>query len=173
MAFAFKKSKFSFENAKNGFATRTDVKVKVTMELMNSKENNMGLALPKGKVKVYKLDSAGSQQFIGEDYIDHTPRDEKIDLFLGSAFDVTGTYSMKDFKKPDKNVFQETYEVTLSNHKEEEVTVDVYERVWGDWQIVDANNEHNKIDSATIAFPVRIPADSSRTITYTIRTKII
>ncbi len=161
------------ETAKNGFATRTDIKVKVTMELMNTKENNMGMALPKGKVKVYKLDSSGSQQFIGEDIIDHTPKDEKVDLYLGSAFDVTGTYSMTDFRKPEKNVILETYQVTLSNHKEEEVTVDVYERVWGDWQIVDSDNEHNKIDAGTIAFPVRIPADSDKTITYTIRTKII
>ncbi len=159
------------EAAKNGFATRSDIKVKVTMELMNSKENNMGMPLPKGKVKVYKLDSAGSQQFIGEDSIDHTPKDEKVDLYLGSAFDVTGTYSMTDFKKPEKNVYHESYSVTLSNHKEEEVTVDVYERVWGDWKVTASSVEHSKIDAQTIAFPVRIPADSSVTLTYTIRTK--
>ena len=159
------------EAAKNGFATRTDIKVKVTMELMNSKENNMGMPLPKGKVKVYKLDSAGSQQFIGEDSIDHTPKDEKVDLFLGSAFDVTGTYAMTDFKKPASNTYLESYSVTLSNHKEEEVTVDVYERVWGDRSVTASSVEHKKIDAQTITFPVKIPADSSVTLTYTIRTK--
>ena len=159
------------ETAKNGFATRSDIKVKVTMELMNSKENNMGMPLPKGKVKVYKLDSSGSQQFIGEDSIDHTPKDEKVDLYLGSAFDVTGTYAMTDFKKPASNTYLESYSVNLSNHKEEEVTVDVYERVWGDWTVTASSVEHKKIDAQTITFPVKIPADSSVTLTYTIRTK--
>ncbi|MBP5273850.1 MAG: DUF4139 domain-containing protein, partial [Abditibacteriota bacterium] len=156
------------ETAKNGFATRTDVKVEVTMELLNSRENNMGMPLPKGKVKVYKLDSAGSQQFIGEDSIDHTPKDEKADLFLGSAFDVTGTYSMTDFKKPEKNVYMETYKVTLANHKDEDVVVDVYERVWGDWKVVSSDVEHKKIDAQTITFPVKIAADSTAELTYTI-----
>ncbi|MBR4748137.1 MAG: DUF4139 domain-containing protein, partial [Abditibacteriota bacterium] len=82
-----------------------------------------------------------------------------------------GTYAMTDFKKPASNTYLESYSVTLSNHKEEEVTVDVYERVWGDWSVTASSVEHKKIDAQTITFPVKIPADSSVTLTYTIRTK--
>lgn len=153
-----------------GYATVTDQKVNVTLEIENSEKNNMGMPLPKGNVKVYKMDKDGSQQFIGEDSIDHTPKDEKIRLSIGDAFDVTGEYKLTNYKRISSNTIEESYEVTLKNHKKETVTVNFLEEVWGDWKVT-TDAKYTKTDARTIDFPVTINPDGTQTITYTIRTK--
>ena len=82
-----------------GYDTSNYHKVNVVLEVKNSKENHMGMPLPKGKIRVYKLDDNGSQQFIGEDKIDHTPKDEKIRLYIGDAFDVVGDYKRTELQE--------------------------------------------------------------------------
>lgn len=152
-----------------GYDTSTYHKVNVVLVLENSKSNNMGMPLPKGKVRVYKLDDTGSQQFVGEDNIDHTPKDEKIRLYIGDAFDVIGEYKRTNYSKIADNVIEESFEVKIKNHKETAVDVKVMDHAWGDWKITQSNVESTKKDATTIEFPVNVPANGEKTITYTIR----
>ncbi|MCX6344148.1 MAG: hypothetical protein NT018_03645, partial [Armatimonadetes bacterium] len=133
--------------------------------------NNMGMPLPKGKIRVYKLDDTGGQQFIGEDQIDHTPKDEKIRLYIGDAFDVVGDYKRTDYKKIANNVVEESFEAVIRNHKDKAVEVKVVDHVWSDWTVTAKSHEFTKKDASTIEFPVTVPANGETKITYTIRTK--
>jgi hypothetical protein len=154
-----------------GYDTSNYHKVNVVLEVKNAKENHMGMPLPKGKVRVYKLDEAGSQQFIGEDMIDHTPKDEKIRLYIGDAFDVVGDYKRSDYKKIASNVIEESFEVDVRNHKDAAVEVKVVDHVWSDWTVTQSSHKYNKKDAHTIEFPVTVPANGEVKVTYTIRTE--
>jgi len=154
-----------------GYDTSNYHKVNVVLQLKNSKENHMGMPLPKGKIRVYKLDDQGKQQFVGEDEIDHTPKDEKIRLYIGDSFDVVGDYRRTNYTKPAKNVIEETFEVKIRNHKETPVAVKVVDHVWSDWKVIKSSHEFTKKDAHTIEFPVKVAKDGEETVTYTIRTK--
>ncbi len=153
-----------------GYDTSNYHKVNVVLQVKNSKENHMGMPLPKGTIRVYKLDDTGSQQFIGEDTIDHTPKDEKIRLYVGDAFDVVGDYKRTDYRKIGRDTIEETFEVKIRNHKETPVEVKVVDHVWSDWKVTEASHSLNKIDAHTIQFPVKVPKDGETVVTYTIRT---
>jgi hypothetical protein len=155
----------------SGYDTSSYHKVNVVLEVMNSKQNHMGMPLPKGRVRVYKLDDQGSQQFIGEDTIDHTPKDEKIRLYVGDAFDVVGDYKRTNYRIISLNVVEESFEVKVRNHKETPVTVKVVDHVWSDWTVTAKTQDFTKKDASTIEFPVTVPKDGETTITYTIMTK--
>ena len=154
----------------SGYDTSNYHKVNVMLEVKNSKENHMGMPLPKGRVRVYKLDDTGAQQFVGEDSIDHTPKDETIRLYVGDAFDVVGDYKRTDFKKISDRVYEETFQVNVRNHKEVAQTVKVIDHVYGDWSVVSSSSEHTKKDAHTIEFAVSVPKDGEVVLTYTIRT---
>lgn len=153
-----------------GYDTSNYHKVNVVLEVKNSEKNNMGMPLPKGKVRVYKLDTDGSQQFIGEDQIDHTPKDEKLRLYIGDAFDVVGDYRRTSYEKIAENVIQESFEVKIRNHKDAAVTVKVVDHVWSDWKVLRASHQYTKKDAHTIEFPINVPKDGETVVTYTIRT---
>jgi hypothetical protein len=155
----------------SGYDTSNYHKVNVVLEVINSKANHMGMPLPKGRVRVYKLDDQGSQQFIGEDMIDHTPKDEKVRLYVGDAFDVVGDYKRTNYQKISPNVVEESFEVKVRNHKETPVDVKVVDHVWSDWTVKAKSQDFVKKDASTIEFPVTVPKDGESTITYTIRTK--
>lgn len=142
-------------------------KVGVNIEFKNSKENGLGIPLPKGTIKVYKADIDKSLQFIGENQIDHTPKDEMISLYLGNAFDIVGERKVTDHKKIAANIYQDSYEIKLRNHKKEPVVVKVIENQWGDWKIVQASCEYKKENANTLVFEVKVPADGETKITYT------
>jgi hypothetical protein len=154
-----------------GYDTSNYHKVNVVLQVTNSKENHMGMPLPKGKIRVYKLDDTGSQQFIGEDQIDHTPRDEKLRLYIGDAFDVVGDYKRTDYKKIATNVIEESFQVDIRNHKQTPVEVKVVDHVWSDWKVTESSLGYTKKDAHTIECPVKVPADGSVKVTYTIRTQ--
>jgi len=154
-----------------GYDTSNYHKVNVVLEIKNSKDNHMGMPLPKGKMRVYKLDDTGSQQFIGEDTIDHTPRDEKIRLYIGDAFDVVGDYKRTNYKKIAERVLEESFEAVIRNHKKTAVEVKVVDHVWSDWSVTQSTHAHVKKDAHTIEFPVKVAADGQVKITYTIRTQ--
>ncbi|MCB1218783.1 DUF4139 domain-containing protein [bacterium] len=144
-----------------------DVSVKVQFE--NSEENNMGMPLPKGIVRVFKADSKGQAQFVGEDRIDHTPRDEDVRLTIGNAFDIKGETVKKDYKDIGSG-YTETWEITLKNHKEsEDVTVTVPFAIWGDWDILSASTDYVKKDANTAEFKVDVPADGETKFTFQYR----
>ncbi len=145
-------------------------KVDVMLNFDNSEGNNLGIPLPKGTVRVFKKDSEGKLQFIGEDSIDHTPKDETLRLFLGQAFDVVGERRQMDFNKL-AGWYEYVWEVELRNHKDEDIVVTVLERTGGDWEITEENYEHTKESNNKIRWSVPVKANGESTLTYVIRYK--
>ncbi|MDD4954767.1 MAG: DUF4139 domain-containing protein [Candidatus Omnitrophica bacterium] len=150
--------------------TTKEQKIKVKIELTNSKQNNLGMPLPKGKVKVYKKDDDGSLQFIGEDQIDHTPKDETIKLYLGDAFDVVGERKKMNFREGD-HWAEETFEISLRNHKDSDIEVNVIEHMWrySNWKIINKSHEFTKKDARTIEFKPPVAKNGETKVTYTVR----
>jgi hypothetical protein len=144
-------------------------KVGVYLEVKNSTDNRLGIPLPKGKVRVYKADASGSQQLIGEDWIDHTPKDEKIKIKMGDAFDVVGERVQKDWRKIAAGLYEVEWEITLRNHKQEAVTVDVIEPVPGEWEVLRSTIPHEKVDASTMRYRVPVPKDGDTKLTYRVR----
>ena len=158
--------------SQGSFGQQSNPKVGVFVTFKNDAKSGLGMPLPKGKVRVYKRDEDGKQQFIGEDEIDHTAKDEEVRLYLGNAFDIVGERAQKDFKSyAAGRVVEETIEMKVRNHKSEQVEVLVYEHPWrwSQWEIVKASAEWEKVDQSTLKFPVRIGKDQEKVVTYTIR----
>ncbi len=161
----------SYRN-QGSFGQQSNTKVGVFVTFRNEEKSGLGIPLPKGKVRVYKKDDDGKEQFIGEDMIDHTPKDEEVRLYLGNAFDIVGERAQKDFRVvASGHVVEETIEIKVRNHKSEEVEVQVYEHPWrwNQWDIVKTNGTWEKVDQSTIRFPVRLKPSEERLISYTIR----
>ena len=147
------------------------LKVGVFVQLENRESSRLGMPMPKGVVRVYKKDSAGNAQFIGEDRIDHTPKNEPVRLKLGEAFDVTADKKQTDFKRREPTnrasyVFESAYEIVLRNAKKEAATVVVREPVPGDWQMLDQSHKHAKVAAGTAEWKVEIPAEGTTTLKY-------
>jgi hypothetical protein len=130
------------------------------------------MPLPKGTVRVYKADKDGSLQFIGEDAIDHTAKDEKVTVKMGEAFDVVGERKQTDFKRIADTVSETAWEIFLRNHKNEPATVRVLEPLPGDWEVLSASHKHEKADAHTLRFDVNIPKNGETKITYRVRVKM-
>jgi hypothetical protein len=144
-------------------------KVAVYLELTNSKEHRLGLPLPRGKLRVYKADASGSQQLIGEDWIEHTPKDERVKIKLGNAFDVVAERTQKDWRKLAGNLFEVEWEITLRNHKNVDQTVTVIEPVPGDWQVLQSTHAYEKIEAHTLRYQVSVPKEGSAKVAYRVR----
>jgi len=144
-------------------------KIGVFMEIANKKEVNLGIPLPKGTVRVYKHDSEGSLQFVGEDSIDHTPKDEKIRIKIGDAFDVVGSRKQIDWKKIAYDTYEASFEISLRNHKKEDVVVKVVEPIPGDWKILGSSHEYKKTEAFTAEFNIPVPKDKETKLTYRVR----
>lgn len=152
------------------------MKVGVFVEFDNKESAKLGMPLPKGIMRVYKKDSVGNAQFVGEDRIDHTAKNESIRLKLGEAFDVTADKKQTDFKKlpnPAKgsSAFESAYEIVLKNAKKERVTVTIQEPIPGDWKIIDTSHPSVKATSNTAVWKIDIPAESKTTLTYRVQVK--
>ena len=150
-------------------ADRLGPKVVVTLEFENTQANGLGMALPGGKVRVYKQDEDRSQEFVGEDRVDHTPRNEKLRLTVGRPFDVVAEKKQASFRRISDRVAEAAYEIEVRNRKKEAVTVIVVEHPQGDWTITERSQEFEKKDATTIEFPVRVAADGTAKVTYTVR----
>ena len=144
-------------------------KVAVLLELTNSTENRLGVPLPKGKVRVYKADSAGSQQFLGEDWIDHTPKNERVKIKLGDAFDVVGERTQKEWRKLGPGLWEVEWEISLRNHKKQDQTVTVIEPVPGDWQVLHATHAFEKPEAHTLRFLIAVPKEGAAKLVYRVR----
>jgi len=144
-------------------------KVGVYLDVANTKKNHLGIPLPKGVVRVYKADRSGSLQFIGEDRIDHTPKDEKVKIKMGEAFDVVGERTQTDWRKIASGVYEVAWEISLRNHKDEDVEVTVVEPIPGDWTVLHATHAHKKIEAHTLEFPIKVPKESGVKINYRVR----
>jgi hypothetical protein len=144
-------------------------KIGVFVEIQNKKENNLGIPLPKGTVRVYKHDNECSLQFVGEDAIDHTPKDEKIRIKLGDAFDVVGSRKQIDWKKIAYDTYEAAFEISLRNHKKEDVVVKVVEPIPGDWKMLSTSHEFTKSEAFTAEFQVPVQKDGETKVTYRVR----
>jgi hypothetical protein len=145
--------------------------VKVYYRFKNEEKGGLGMPLPAGTVRVYQADSKGGVQFVGEDNIKHTPKDETLKIYIGNAFDVVCERKQTDYKKLASNLYEMEYSITLRNHKAGPVTVEVREPVGGDWEVVNSNFKPEKLDSTTIGFQVPVEKDGSATLTYRVRVK--
>jgi len=147
------------------------LKVGVFVQFENREASRLGMPMPKGVVRVYKKDSAGNAQFVGEDAIDHTPKNEKLRLKLGEAFDLTADKKQTDFRRREPTnqasyLFESAYEIVLRNAKKEPATVIVREPVHGDWTMLEESARHAKVASGTAEWRVPVPAEGSATLRY-------
>jgi hypothetical protein len=155
------------------FGVQSNKKVDVYLEFRNDKQYGLGVPLPAGRIRVSKLDAAdGSLEFIGEDRIDHTPKDEEVRVKLGSAFDVVGERRQTDFSVDTRAQWmEEQIEIKLRNHKEQPVRVIVKENLyrWSNWKILAKTHEFTKEDARTIAFPVDVAKNGETLVRYRVR----
>jgi hypothetical protein len=142
--------------------------VNVFIKFKNEKDNQMGMPLPAGTIRLYKEDSAKSLQFVGEDAIKHTPKDEEVRLKVGEAFDVVAEHLQTDFQQYNR-AYDSTWEVTLRNHKDGDIKVALEEPTMGDWQILNSSHQYKKVDAHTIRFDVDVPKDQEVKVTYRVR----
>jgi len=162
---------YGYQITDPSYGKTSNTKVAVMIEFKNSEQNRLGIPLPKGTIRVYKADSDGGNQFVGEDNIDHTAKDETIRLNIGNAFDVVGERKQTNFNKIADRVIEESYQIKVRNHKTEAVEVRVVEHLfrWSNWQITQSNQDYSKLDAQTIEFRVKVAPDGEGTANYTVR----
>ena len=143
--------------------------VQVFYRFRNDEKSGLGSPMPAGVVRVYQADTTGGLQFVGEDRIGHTPKDETLDLKIGNAFDIVCERSQTDFEKISDSVYEMEFAITLRNHKTAPITVQVNEPVGGTWRMIRASHEWQKTAAWAAQFTVPVQADSSATLKYRVR----
>jgi len=147
-------------------------KVGVYMQFRNSQQNKLGMPLPAGTVRLYKKDTTGNQQFIGEDKIDHTPKDEDVRVKVGDAFDIIAERKQTDYKVlVSGHLYEYAYEIKIRNHKDGPVTVIVNEPIGGDWEMVSSTFEAKKTAAFAAQFNVPVAKDGEATLSYRVRVR--
>ncbi|MFQ5779640.1 MAG: DUF4139 domain-containing protein [Nitrospiria bacterium] len=147
-------------------------KVGVYIEIANKMQNRLGISLPKGTVRVYKADGDGGQQFIGEDRIDHTPKDETIKIKMGEAFDIVAERKQTAWRKLSHDTYEVAFEVTLRNHKASHVTVNVIEPIPGDWEILHSSHDFQKLEAHTLQFDIPVKKEGKAVLEYRVRIRL-
>ena len=158
-------------NNDRGFGTECNKKVRVMREFVNAETNHLGIALPKGKLRFYRRDADGQMEFVGEDMIGHTPRNETIRVTTGNSFDLVGERKQTNFQVDTGDKWlDETFEIKLRNRKKEPVEIRVVEHLyrWNNWDITAKTDDFKKTDSQTIEFRVPVKPDEERIVTYTV-----
>ncbi len=145
--------------------------VQVYYRFKNEDKEGLGMPLPAGTIRAYESDSQGGTQFVGEDNISHTPKDETLRIHVGDAFDVICERKQMDYKRLASNLYELEYQISLRNHKVSPVTVEVREPVGGDWEVVNSNYTPAKLDSTTLGFTIPVEKDGSATLDYRVRVK--
>ncbi len=144
-------------------------KIGVYVEFKNNKDNNLGMPLPAGVIRVYQADQSGAQQFIGENRIDHTPKDESVRIKLGDVFDVVAERRQTDYKAIARRVFEYAYEIKIRNHKDQPVNIIVNEPIGGDWEIVSSSFPAEKTAAFAARFSVPVAKDGESVLSYRVR----
>jgi len=144
--------------------------VMVYYKFKNDEKSGLGMPLPAGNIRVYQKDSKGGVLFAGEDRIGHTPKDESISVHIGNAFDVVETRKQTDYKKLDTKNYEMEYEITIRNHKDIPITVQVNEPIGGDWEMLDSTFKYTKAGAFAAQFQVPIAANGTSVLKYRIRT---
>jgi len=145
--------------------------VKVYYKFKNEEKSSLGIPMPAGAVRVYQADTKGGVQFVGEDRINHTPKDESLSLHIGNAFDVVCERKQTDFKKLSDRLYEMEFEITLRNHKETPITVEVNEPIGGDWQMLESTHKWTKTEAWAAQFNVPVSKDGTSVLKYRIRAR--
>ena len=148
---------------------RDATKASVVLEFKNAKETGLGMALPAGVVRMMKRDTDGSIELIGEDNLEHTPKDELVKLTVGKAFDISCEQAQKDRRQISNKVWEEDWEISVRNHKAEPVTLRVVKRFWGFWEIRESSHSFTKKDASTAWFEIPVDKDKQTKLTFTVR----
>jgi len=156
---------FVYDGAMNG------ENVEVNIKFNNAESEGMGLPLPKGVVRVYKQDDDGQLQFLGEDRIDHTPKDEEVEVSVGNAFDVKGERTQTEYAEISKGLTRQSFKITLKNHKSEAVKVVVKENVGTSSKVTNSSDPYEEKSATEIEFNVDVPANGEKVVTYTFETR--
>jgi hypothetical protein len=159
---------FYYRNASHPGAPVKDV-VQVYYQFQNAQKTGLGMPMPAGIVRVYQADSRGGVQFVGEDRIAHTPKDETLKLKIGNAFDVVGERNQIDFEKIGASVYEIEYEITLRNHKGAPVSVEVKEPIGGTWRMLRSSHEWQKTAAWAAQFAVPVAANGAAVLKYRVR----
>jgi hypothetical protein len=159
---------FYYHNAQHPGAPIKDV-VQVYYQFKNEENAGLGMPMPAGNVRVYQSDSSGGVQFVGEDRIDHTPKDESINIKIGNAFDVVCERKQTDFQKIAGNTYDVEYEITVRNHKAVPATVEINEPVGGTWRMLQSSHEWTKTSAWAAQFVVPVAADATAVLKYRVR----
>ena len=159
---------FYYRNAQHPGAPIKDV-VQVYYQFKNDEKSGLGMPMPAGTVRVYQSDSKGGVQFVGEDRIDHTPKDEALNLKIGNAFDVVCERKQTDFQKIASGVYDVEYEITVRNHKAAPVSVEVNEPIGGTWRMLQSSHQWTKTDAWAAQFAVPVAADGTAVLKYRVR----
>jgi hypothetical protein len=139
---------------------------------MNTKANGLGIPLPAGRTRFYRRDDADNRlEFVGENTIAHTPKDELLRIYTGDAFDLVGERKCTDFKAVSPTVVEEAFEIRVRNKKDVPVEVRVYERLWrwSNWEVLEKSHEFAKLDAGSIEFRVGVPSNGETVVTYRVR----
>ena len=159
---------FYYRNATHPGSPLKDV-VQVYYQFKNEEKAGLGMPMPAGTVRVYQADSKGGVQFVGEDHINHTPKDETLNLKIGNAFDVVAERKPVDFEKIATNTYEVEFEITLRNHKSTPIWVEVNEPIGGTWRMIRSSNEWTKSDAWAAQFNVPVQADGTSVLNYRVR----
>jgi hypothetical protein len=146
-------------------------KVGAFVQFRNSVENKLGMPLPAGTIRLYKKDEQGGQQFIGEDHIDHTPKDEDVRIKVGDAFDIVAERKQTDYKELPGDNYEYAYEITIRNHKDVPISVIVNEPIGGSWRMISSNFKAQKTEAFAARFRVPVPKDGEAKLVYRVRVK--
>jgi hypothetical protein len=145
--------------------------VQVFYKFKNEEKSGLGMPLPSGTVRVYQADSRGGSLFVGEDHIDHTPKDETLSLHIGNAFDIVAERKQTDYKKLSDRLYEFEYEITLRNHKEAPITVEVNEPIGGDWEIINSTFKATKTAAFAAQFQVPVDKNATSVLRYRVRVR--
>jgi hypothetical protein len=143
--------------------------VQVYYQFKNEQKAGLGLPMPAGVIRVYQEDSKGGVQFVGEDRIDHTPKDEMINIKIGNAFDVVCERNQIDFQKISPTVYEFEYEITLRNHKATAINAEVNEPIGATWRMIRSSHEWTKTSAWAAQFKVPVAADGTAVLKYRVR----
>ncbi len=143
--------------------------VMVFYKFKNDEKSGLGMPMPAGNVRVYQKDSKGNVLFVGEDRIDHTPKDEFLSIHIGNAFDVVSERKQTDYKHIDTHTWEMEFEVTLRNHKDSAINVAVNEPIGGDWEMVNSTHKYTKTAAWAAQFNVPVAANGASVLKYRIR----
>jgi hypothetical protein len=153
------------------YGTQSNPKVWVMEEFKNAEVNHLGIALPKGRLRFYRRDTDGHLEFVGENVIDHTPKDETLRIFTGNSFDVVGERKRTNIRVDSAhNWMDESFEIRVRNHKKEAVSVRVVEHLyrWTNWKLIEQSHDSRKTDAQTVEFPIAIAPDGEQVVAYTV-----